>query len=128
MDQDAAVQTLSALAQGSRLSIYRLVLRHAPGGLSAGAIAEQLEIPSTTLSFHLKELTRAGLLHGRQEGRFIFYAPDIGRINELVAFLTESCCAGQSCGITVRASECDAVACEATATPKAARQRRHPVV
>ena len=99
MEQGAAVQTLSALAQASRLSVYRLLLHHAPGGLSAGAIAEQLQIPSTTLSFHLKELTRAGLLKGRPEGPFIFYAPDIGRMNELIAFLTENCCAGAAdCG------------------------------
>jgi ArsR family transcriptional regulator len=118
-----AVELLAALAQDSRLEIYRLVLRHAPGGLSAGAIAEQLAIPNATLSFHLKELSRAGLLRARQEGRFIFYAPEITRMNELVAFLTENCCSGQSCGATLRGPTCNAVM-PAPVSPK--RPRRRP--
>ena len=107
MKNKDAVEVLAALAQDSRLAILRMLLQHAPSGLSAGAIAEQLAIPSPTLSFHLKELSRAGLLRARQEGRFVFYATDIGRMNELIAFLTDNCCGGQSCGVTVRGPSCD---------------------
>jgi DNA-binding transcriptional ArsR family regulator len=117
METNAALQVLSALAQDSRLAIFRLVIQHGPGGLSAGAIAEQLGIPNATLSFHLKELTRAGLLRGRQEGRFIFYAPEIDRMNDLIAFLTKDCCAGQSCGVVVQGPAC------APGKPRAARPR-----
>jgi len=120
--QKTAVEVLAALAQDSRLAIFRLLLQHAPGGLSAGAIAEQLALPNATLSFHLKELSRAGLLRARQEGRFIFYAPEIGRMNELIAFLTENCCGGQACGVTVRGPSCETVRPGGGSAPRARRR------
>jgi DNA-binding transcriptional ArsR family regulator len=122
MKNKDAVEVLAALAQDSRLAILRLLLQHAPSGLPAGAIAEQLAIPSPTLSFHLKELSRAGLLRARQEGRFIFYAPDIGRMNQLIAFLTENCCGGQACGVTVRGLTCDTAKTGRGATPRTRRR------
>jgi DNA-binding transcriptional ArsR family regulator len=120
-----AVEVLDALVQESRLAIFRLLLQHAPGGLSAGAIAEQLAVPNATLSFHLKELSRAGLLRARQEGRFIYYAPEIGRMNELIAFLTENCCSGQACGVAVRGPACDTAS---TGQGSATRTRRRPAL
>ena len=118
MKSQIAVEVLAALAQDSRLAIFRLLLQHAPDGLSAGAIAEQLAMPNATLSFHLKELTRAGLLRARQDGRFIFYAPDIGRMNELIAFLTENCCGGQACDVTVRGPTCDTARPPRSSSPR----------
>jgi ArsR family transcriptional regulator, arsenate/arsenite/antimonite-responsive transcriptional repressor len=79
--------------------VYRLLVQFGPSGLAAGEIAAQLDLAPATLSFHLKELSHAGLIRSRQEGRFIFYAADFAAMNALVAFLTENCCAadGVSC-------------------------------
>lgn len=89
-----AVSRLAALAQDSRLAIFRLLVQRGPEGLPAGEIANRLKLPAATLSFHLKELSNAGLLKARQEGRFIYYAPDFKAMNALLAYLTENCCAG----------------------------------
>ncbi|MDQ3730532.1 MAG: metalloregulator ArsR/SmtB family transcription factor, partial [Pseudomonadota bacterium] len=89
-----AVSRLAALAQGSRLAIFRLLVQRGPEGLPAGGIASRLKLPAATLSFHLKELSSAGLLKSRQEGRFIYYVPDFKAMNALLAYLTENCCAG----------------------------------
>lgn len=88
-----AIKALAALAQDSRLAIFRLLIEHAPDGLAVGAIGEALGLPSATLSFHLKELAHAGLVSSRQAGRFIFYTPVLDTVNDLVGFLTENCCA-----------------------------------
>src|SRR6185436_1938650 len=88
-----AVRALSALAQETRLSIFRLLVEAGPTGLSAGEIGAELKIAPATLSFHLKELNHAELVVPRQEGRFIFYSAGFDRMNTLVAFLTENCCA-----------------------------------
>jgi DNA-binding transcriptional ArsR family regulator len=94
-----AVAALAALAQEKRLSIFRLLVEAGPEGIAAGRIAETLEVPGATLSFHLKELARAGLVSSRQEKQFIYYAVDFGRMAELMTFLTENCCKGmpQAC-------------------------------
>lgn len=97
MQTTQTVKMLSALAQESRLSIFRLLVQQGPEGLPVGVIGEHLGIPSATLSFHLKELLHAGLVTSRQSGRFIYYAPVIEAMNDLVGFLTENCCGGQSC-------------------------------
>ena len=97
MESSEAVDALSALAQESRLSIYRLLVEAGPEGLSAGRIGEALELPPATLSFHLAHLTRAGLAQSRQEGRFVFYSADFRNMNALVGYLTENCCGGRSC-------------------------------
>lgn len=88
------IKVLSALAQESRLAIFRLLVEQGPEGLPVGAIGERLGLANATLSFHLKELLHAGLVTSRQSGRFIYYAPVISAINELVDYLTENCCAG----------------------------------
>jgi len=87
-----AVAQLAALAQETRLAIFRLLVEHAPDGLTPGAMALKLRLAPATLSFHLKELATAGLLADRREGRFIWYRPDIEAMNHLVGYLTENCC------------------------------------
>ncbi len=94
MKEKDAIKALSALAQPTRLGIFRLLITAGPEGLSVGVIQEQLDLASATLSFHLKELTHAGLVSSRQEGRFVYYAPEIDQMNGLVDFLTENCCQG----------------------------------
>ena len=91
-----ALAELSALAQESRLAVFRLLVEHGPDGLSAGAIAEKLALAPPTLSFHLKELHQAGLIVPRQDGRFIWYRADFDAMNGLVAYLTENCCASST--------------------------------
>lgn len=99
MQTKQAITVLSALAQESRLAVYRLLVEHAPDGLAASAIAENLGLANATLSFHLKELVHAGLITSRQDGRFIYYSPVLEVMNALVGFLTENCCCatGQTC-------------------------------
>jgi ArsR family transcriptional regulator len=94
MKIDTAVTRLAALAQASRLALFRLLVQKGPEGLAAGDIAERLGVAPNTLSFHLKELSNAGLLKSRQEGRFIYYAPDFKAMNGLLDYLTENCCVG----------------------------------
>jgi DNA-binding transcriptional ArsR family regulator len=93
MKTETVVAALAALAQATRLDVYRLLVQQGPSGLAAGEIAAQLRLAPATLSFHLKELSRAGLLKSRQEGRFIYYAADFATMNALLAYLTENCCA-----------------------------------
>ncbi len=97
MKTPAAVKALAALAQGTRLGIYRLLVRQGPEGLSAGTIAERLDLPAATLSFHLKELANAGMVESRQDGRFVFYSANYQQMNGLLGYLTENCCQGQDC-------------------------------
>jgi ArsR family transcriptional regulator, arsenate/arsenite/antimonite-responsive transcriptional repressor len=102
METKQAIQSLSALAQESRLSIFRLLVQAGPTGMAAGAIGEALELPPATLSFHLAGLTRAGLAQSRQEGRFVIYSADYAAMNALVGFLTENCCQGAKCETPTR--------------------------
>ncbi|WP_460035601.1 metalloregulator ArsR/SmtB family transcription factor [Methylothermus subterraneus] len=97
MEKSQALQALSALAQATRLSVFRLLVQAGPKGFAAGEIARRLEIPSATLSFHLKELAQAGLIRARPVGRFLYYSADFATIQALIAFLTENCCRGQAC-------------------------------
>jgi DNA-binding transcriptional ArsR family regulator len=93
-----ALEALSALAQPSRLAVYRLLVQQGPQGLPAGAIGSKLDLPPATLSFHLAHLSRAGLVKSRQDGRFIIYTADFRNMDALVGYLTENCCGGaQSC-------------------------------
>ena len=92
-----ALEALAALAQATRLAIYRLLVEAGPQGLSAGTIGERLGLPPPTLSFHLAGLSRAGLAHSRQEGRFVFYAANFEQMNGLVAYLSRNCCGGRAC-------------------------------
>src|SRR5688572_14345991 len=97
MKAEHAVVRLAALAQETRLAIFRLLVQKGPEGLCASDIQARLKLAAPTLSFHLKELTQAGLLKARQEGRFIYYAPDFEAMNALLGYLTEKCCSGQAC-------------------------------
>ncbi len=94
MEIKTAVTALAALAQETRLSIFRVLVEAGPEGLAAGRIGEALEVPAATLSFHLKELSRAGLVSARQEGRYIYYAADFPHMAALMTFLTRNCCKG----------------------------------
>src|ERR1700750_1395780 len=98
MDASQAVAALSALAQESRLTIYRLLVEAGPTGLAGGEIGADLRIAPATLSFHLKELFHAGLVSRRQEGRFIYYSASYDRMNKLIGSLTENCCAADGVG------------------------------
>jgi len=92
-----AVEALAALANEHRLAIYRLLVQAGPEGRAAGAIAEKLGLPASSLSFHLAHLTRAGLIEQRRESRSLIYSADFDSMNGLVGFLTENCCGGASC-------------------------------
>lgn len=97
MTTQTAVVALAALAQASRLTIFRLLVQAGLTGLAAGKISQITEIASSSLSFHLKALTHAALITPRQEGRFIFYVADFSTITQLMAYLTENCCQGKPC-------------------------------
>ena len=102
---DEAVAALSALAQPSRLELFRVLVRQGRVGMAAGAIATRLGIPATTLSFHLSSLSRAGLVTSDRQGRSIVYAADYRRMGALMAFLTAQCCAEGACAPAPRATE-----------------------
>jgi DNA-binding transcriptional ArsR family regulator len=94
MQTAEAVAALGALAQETRLAVFRLLVEAGPEGVPAGVIAESLAVPPATLSFHLKELSHARLAHSRQEGRFVIYSADFERMAALMTFLTRNCCKG----------------------------------
>jgi len=94
MKSTEAVESLAALAQETRLAIYRLLVESGPEGLAAGVIAERLGVTPATLSFHLKELARAGLVTPRTASRFIYYSASFERMAALMTYLTENCCRG----------------------------------
>jgi DNA-binding transcriptional ArsR family regulator len=97
MNRARAVKSLAALAQETRLEAFRLLVQAGPGGLAAGGLAARLDISPPALSFHLRGLAHAGLVHSRQDGRFIYYSADYDAMRSLVGFLTENCCGGASC-------------------------------
>ena len=94
MDLKHAVRALAALAQETRLSVYRMLVQAGPEGVAAGRLGEALEVPPATLSFHLKELSHAGLAAARHEGRYIYYSADYQQMAALMSYLTENCCHG----------------------------------
>lgn len=98
MESRTAVAALAALAQPSRLAVFRLLVRAGPdGGMAASKIAEALALPPSSLSFHLKELAHAGLVTSGQRGRFLIYQARFDTMHALLAFLAENCCAGAPC-------------------------------
>ena len=97
MESIQVIKALAALAQDSRLKIFRLLVQSGPRGLNVGKIAESVAISPATLSFHLKELCLANLLASIQEGRFVIYTVNFAAMNELTGFLTENCCGGNPC-------------------------------
>ena len=95
METPIAVAALAALAHTTRLDAFRLLIRSGPEGIAAGEIAAGLGVPAPTLSFHLKELVHAGLVHSWREHRFIRYAADYDMMRQLMTFLSEDCCDGR---------------------------------
>jgi len=93
VESKAALAALAALAQETRLAIFRLLVEAGPTGMAVGEIGAALKTAPATLSFHLKELSNAALLSSRQDGRYVFYSTNYPQMNALVAFLTENCCA-----------------------------------
>ena len=96
-DDIAAVAALAALAQEHRLALFRLLVQAGPDGLPAGAIAEKLGVPASSLSFHLGHLNRAGLVSQTRQGRSLIYAADYAAMNGLLGYLMENCCGGAGC-------------------------------
>jgi ArsR family transcriptional regulator len=96
LTQATVISGLAALAHETRLALFRALVRKGSGGESAGELARMLEVPPQTLSFHLKEMARAGLLTSRRDGRHIYYAVDFDHVRRLGAYLTDSCCADES--------------------------------
>lgn len=97
METKNALAALNAVAQQSRLAVFRLLVKAGPPGLAASKIADQLGIAPSSLSFHLKELSHADLVSQKQEGRFVIYTANFATMNALVGFLTENCCNGNAC-------------------------------
>jgi DNA-binding transcriptional ArsR family regulator len=92
MESKAAIAALSALAQETRLAIYRLLVEQGPAGSAAGSIGDALKLAPATLSFHLRELAQTGLVRARQQSRFIYYSADFTTMNKLLGYLAEHCC------------------------------------
>ncbi|MBU0688885.1 MAG: metalloregulator ArsR/SmtB family transcription factor [Gammaproteobacteria bacterium] len=97
MKSAMVVKALAALAQTTRLAIFRLLVSAGPEGMAAGQIAQKLKVSPATLSFHFKTLSHAGLVESRQEGRFVYYAANFTVMNGMVDYLTENCCGGADC-------------------------------
>lgn len=102
MEEVEVVNCLAALAQGLRLRIFRLLVMAGNTGLTPGAMAEALEVPAATLSFHLKELMHSGLITQKRESRYLVYRAAYDRMNQLVAYLTAHCCQGEKRAVTSR--------------------------
>jgi ArsR family transcriptional regulator, arsenate/arsenite/antimonite-responsive transcriptional repressor len=98
------VKALSALAQPTRLALYRLLVQRGPDGMAAGQVSDKLKVSPATLSFHFKTLSHAGLIESRQDGRFIYYAANFTAMNDMLAYLTENCCGSDeaACAVPVK--------------------------
>jgi predicted transcriptional regulator len=122
MKTKEAIGALGALAQDTRLGIYRLLVQKGPEGLSAGAIAQKLEVPASSLSFHLHHLMHAGLINQARESRQLFYAANFDQMNALVGYLTENCCGlgAAACAPTCKVTPEEGVTREAS--PRARRR------
>lgn len=115
VDVKDAVDALAALAHEHRLKVYRMLVEAGPEGLNAGTIAQRLDLPPSSLTFHLQHLHRAELITQQRNSRQLIYAADFAIMNELIGYLTENCCAGSSI--------CDS-ACEPPVVVKKARRKR----
>ncbi|MGF6528193.1 ArsR/SmtB family transcription factor [Variovorax sp. PvP013] len=104
MEENAAVKALAALAQPSRLRVFRALVEVGSDGLTPGALSEMLELPATSLSFHLKELVNANLAVQRRQGRNLVYRASYDQMNLLLTYLTENCCRGQACAVSTTAT------------------------
>jgi ArsR family transcriptional regulator, arsenate/arsenite/antimonite-responsive transcriptional repressor len=102
MNEKAAVASLAALAQGMRLRVFRALVGAGPQGMTPGALSATLDVPASTLSFHLKELMHAGLVSQERDGRNLIYRPAIEQMNDLLVYLTAHCCQGAPCEVAPR--------------------------
>lgn len=102
MEEKDAVVSLAALAQGMRLRVFRALVGAAQTGLTPGALSATLDVPASTLSFHLKELAHAGLVEVERDGRNLLYRPCIARMDALMDYLSAHCCQGADCGAAAR--------------------------
>ncbi|MCM5680136.1 metalloregulator ArsR/SmtB family transcription factor [Schlegelella sp. S2-27] len=99
MEETEVIRALAALAQPLRLRIFRSLVVAGPSGLTPGQLCEQLDVPATSLSFHLKELTTAGLASQQRDGRYLIYRASYEQMNDLLAYLTAHCCQGEPCAV-----------------------------
>lgn len=108
MNEKTAVSALAALAQEARLRVFRTLVGAGPEGMTPGALSAVLDIPASTLSFHLKELVHADLVSVERNGRNLHYRPDLKRMTGLLAYLTDHCCMGMACapGTAKRLAPC----------------------
>ena len=118
MESNQAVTALAALAQDTRLAIYRLLVQAGAAGQTAGAIGERLDVAAPTLSFHLKELANAGLVTSESQGRYVIYRANYPAMNGLLEFLTANCC-GAECTV-------DSIVCVPAKTPASRRTSGSP--
>ena len=106
MEEQEVIRSLVALAQESRLRVFRTLVVAGPLGLTPGALSEELGVAATTLSFHLKELTNAGLISQQRDGRNLIYRAAYDRMNAVLAYLTAHCCQGEDCLVTTQPVAC----------------------
>ncbi len=106
MDEKTVIKALAALAQPLRLQAFRALVAVGPQGMTPSTIAEGLGVPQNTLSFHLKELTHAGLVTQERVSRHIIYRADFAQMNALLGYLTENCCGGSACGPDAAGATC----------------------
>ena len=105
MDSGTVVNALSALAQEHRLALFRLLVQAGEQGMPAGAIADALGVPNSSLSFHLAQLTKAGLIRQERQSRSLIYTADYAAMNDLIGYLMENCCGGADCLSSAREAE-----------------------
>ena len=108
MEEKAAIASLAALAQPMRLRVFRALVGVGPKGMTPGALSALLDVPASTLSFHLKELTHSGLVTQERESRNLIYRPSMAQMNDLLGYLTAHCCQGAACEV---AAPADCTAC-----------------
>lgn len=106
MEENQVIAALGALAHPIRLKVFRALVVAGPEGLTPGALQEQLEVPATTLSFHLKELSTAGLAGSERASRNLIYRAAFDRMNSLLGYLTENCCQGTECAVEPESTDC----------------------
>ena len=127
LETQSVIAALAALAQETRLAVFRLLVEAGPGGLPVGAIAEALGLANATLSFHLKELTKAGLTIATPDGRSIIHAANFATMNALIAYLTENCCAGAGCApCAPSVAACAPAGKRTKSSPRHAPSKRKP--
>ena len=108
MENTSIVAALSAIAQESRLNVFRTLVQAGPAGMAAGKISEATGIAPSSLSFHLKELAHAQMVTAKQQGRFVFYSANFETMNAVIAYLTENCCGGNPCSpVSVCTTGCE---------------------